>query len=138
MSFKTLDAKQLKAVAEGYGLDVPEKATKPVLLAAITEAEYTNWDDSIKILKEVGLWDEEDEKQDVAAKEEVKAAIEARPKDTLLKMRRANRRYDIRGYTFTADHPYALVTADDAEAITDIDPEGFVYATPKELKEFYG
>lgn len=138
MSFKTLDAKQLRLVADGFGIDVPEKATKPVLLTAVTTDEAVTWDESVTILKRENAWDEEDEKNEVEAQEAAKVAYEARPKDTLLKMRRGNRRYDIRGYTFTAEHPYALVTSDDAEAITDLDPDGFVYATPKELKEFYG
>lgn len=137
MSFATLKKDQLKAVAEGFGLDVDEKATGPQLKAAIAEADYIDWDGSVAILKEAGLWGDEDEKASAVAKAEVKAAYEARPKDTLLKMLRANKSYQILGYTFTESHPYGLVTAEDAEKITDRD-EGFRYATPKEAIEFYG
>jgi hypothetical protein len=136
MSFKTLDPKQLRLVVDGFGLDVAEKATKPVLLAAIAEDGNISWDEAVNILKSENAWDEEDEKTDVATKAEAKAAYEARPKDTLLKMLRANRSYEVRGYRFTADHPFALATAEDAEWIVEHD-EGFRYATPKEATEFY-
>lgn len=138
MSFKTLDVKQLRFVAEAFTLDVDEKATKPVLLAAIEADEFTNWEDAVEALKKEGLWDEKDEKNAVAEKEEAKAKKEARPKDTVLKMLRANKSYEKMGYRFTAANPFCLVTAEDAEAITDSEPEGFRYASPKEVTEFYG
>jgi hypothetical protein len=138
MSFNTLKKNQLRAVVDGFGIEVDEKANVAELKAAIAEAEYVDWDESVALLKNENLWDEEDEEKEETAKAEKQAELDARPKDTLLRMHRANRSYEIRGYRFTQSNPYALVTAEDAEAITDADPDGFRYATPKEAIEFYG
>lgn len=137
MSFNNLKKPQLKAVAEGFGIE-PEKDTVEALKAALNAADFIEWDQAVDLLKKENLWDAEDEEKEEARKEEAKAEQESRPKDTLIKMRRGNRSYQILGYTFTQDNPYALVTAEDAEYITDSDPEGFSYATPKEAIEFYG
>lgn len=59
------------------------------------------------------------------------------PDTVLLKMNRDNPRYDVRGYKFTREHPFALVDSTNAEFIVE-NVEGFVYATPKEAREFYG
>lgn len=138
MSFKTLKVEQLRFVAEAFTLDVDEKATKPVLLAAIEEDEFINWEDAVDALKAEGLWEEKNEEAVVAEKKEKAEVKAARPKDTVLKLLRANKSYEILGYRFTSDNPYCLVAAEDAEVITDLEPEGFRYASPKEVTEFYG
>jgi hypothetical protein len=138
MSFNTLKKDQLKAVANGFGLEVADNAKVDELKAAIAEADYITWDEAVSLLKNDGLWDAETEEKEEEAKAEAQAELDARPKDTLLRMHRANKSYEIRGYRFTQSNPYALVTAEDAEAITDADPDGFRYATPKEAIEFYG
>ena len=138
MSFNTLKKEQLKAVADGFGVEVAESATVADLKSALADADYIEWDQAVTLLKQEGLWTEADDKKESERKEEARAAKEAEPKDTLIKMRRGNRSYEIMGYRFTQDSPYALTTAADAEAITDLDPEGFHYATPKEAIEFYG
>lgn len=138
MSFNTLKKPQLEAVAEGFGLDVPEKATVADLKTAINEADYIEWDQAVAILKDAELWTEKDEEEYQAARAEAIAEQAAKPKDTVIRMRRANKSYEILGYRFTQANPYALTTAEDAETITDLDPEGFNYATPKEVAEFYG
>jgi hypothetical protein len=138
MSFNTLKKDQLKAVATGFGLDVADNAKVDELKAAIAEADYIQWDEAVTLLKNEGLWEEEDEKKEEAAEAEKQAELDARPKDTLIRMYRDNHSYEIRGYRFTKKNPYALVTAEDAEAITEADPDGFRYATPKEAIEFYG
>lgn len=142
MSFNTLKKEQLIAVLNGFGEDVPEKVTVPQLKEAIDNADYITFEDALPILKDAGLWSEEDaakyEKATEEAKADAKAKKDAEPKDTVIKMYRANRSYEIMGHKFTQENPYALMTAADAEAITDIDPEGFRYASPKEVAEFYG
>jgi hypothetical protein len=55
----------------------------------------------------------------------------------LIKMVRPNVRFDTRGYTFTKEHPYALVSANDADYILEKE-EGFQMASPAELREYYG
>lgn len=55
----------------------------------------------------------------------------------LLKMTRDNPLYQTRGYEFTKEHPYALVSANDAQWILE-NEQGFRQAFPNELAEFYG
>jgi hypothetical protein len=138
MSFNNLKKPQLVAVAQGFGVDVADDANVADLRSALKDSDYIEWDQAVALLKQEGLWDESDEKKEEARKEEAQAAAEARPKDTLIKMHRANRSYEILGYKFTQDNPYALTTSEDAEYITDSDPDGFRYATPKEAIDFYG
>lgn len=54
----------------------------------------------------------------------------------LLHMTRANGRFDVRGYKFTREAPYQLVSAEDATAIKRM-YEGFEVATPDEVASFY-
>ena len=81
-------------------------------------------------------WDEEKE-------ETVEEVIVAKPLDTnttqkyLIKMVRDNPLYETRGYRFTKEHPYNLVSAEDAEYMLTKE-DGFRQATPSELQEFYG
>lgn len=138
MSFKTLKKDQLKAVTDGFGVEVDEKATVNDLKAAIAEADYIEWDEAVALLKRENLWTEEDVAKEEEAKAEAAAEKAARPKDTVLKMLRANKSYEAFGYHFTQSNPYALMTSEEAEALTDLDPEGFRYASPKEVAEFYG
>ena len=61
----------------------------------------------------------------------------AQAEDTVLvRMTRANFRYDIHGYTFTNDHPFVAMSEEDAQKIFDTE-EGFRLATPKEVQDFY-
>jgi hypothetical protein len=55
----------------------------------------------------------------------------------LLKMTRENAVYQTRGYEFTEEHPYALVSAADAQWILE-NEKGFRQAFPQELADFYG
>ena len=54
----------------------------------------------------------------------------------LVKMERANFRYDIMGFTFTKEHPFVAMHKDSAQKIFDKE-EGFRLATPKEVQDFY-
>lgn len=55
----------------------------------------------------------------------------------LIKMNRPNVAFQTRGHTFTQEHPYAIVSADDADYILSHE-DGFSIASPSELKEYYG
>lgn len=55
----------------------------------------------------------------------------------LVKMTRKNPYFEFRRYKFTQDNPYAIMTADDAQAILQ-NEDGFRQAFPAELQEFYG
>lgn len=53
----------------------------------------------------------------------------------LIRMTRANPLFEIAGHRFTQDHPYALMTAADAEVV--LQEEGFRQARPSEVQEYY-
>lgn len=55
---------------------------------------------------------------------------------TLVRMTRTNGTYQIRGYTFRRDHPFALVKEEDADYLIEVDG-GFRMASPKEAREYY-
>ena len=133
MSFETLKKDDLLRIADDYGVDVKPNDTKAVIIAAFAEDGVT-WDDVAKLDKTVSEIDASIKEEEAVAAAEEKAAA---PK-TLLRMLRANGTYEIRGYRFTRQHPFALVAEDDAEFITENDPAGFRYATPKEAQAFYG
>jgi len=61
---------------------------------------------------------------------------EQAPQKWLIKMERDNVRYDVRGYKFTKEHPYSLVSPADAEYLLNKE-KGFRQAFPSELEEFY-
>jgi len=129
MSFETLKKEDLLKIADEYGVDTKPTDTKAVIIAALAE-DGVNWDDVAKMDKQVA-------EKDAELKQEKEEAKAAGPKQ-LLRMLRANASYEIRGIRFTKEHPFALVPEEDAEFITENDPEGFRYATPKEAAEYYG
>ncbi len=55
----------------------------------------------------------------------------------LMKMERENPSYEIRGYKFTRDNPFSLVSSTDVDFILS-HADGFKIASPREAKEFYG
>jgi hypothetical protein len=55
----------------------------------------------------------------------------------LIKMVRDNAIFEVKGYRFTQEHPYALVSAGMADFLLTQE-DGFRQATPSELREFYG
>lgn len=128
MSFETLKKEDLLTIADEYGVDVKPSDTKAVIIGALNE-DGVKWDDVAKVDKTVA-------EQDAVLKEE-KAVEKAKGPKQLLKMLRANGTYEIRGYVFKREHPFALVAEDDAEYIVENDPSGFRYATPKEAQAFY-
>jgi hypothetical protein len=54
----------------------------------------------------------------------------------LVKMERPNVSYQVRGYRFTKEHPFALVSGSDLEYVLRHEP-GFRQAYPSEAQEFY-
>lgn len=125
MSFETMKKEDLLKVAEEYGVDVKPTDTKAVIIGALAE-DGVNWSDVSQSDPVVAELDREikEEKQSTGPKQ-------------LIRMLRKNHSYEIRGVKFSAEHPFALVPEDDAEFITENDPTGFRYATPKEAASFY-
>lgn len=130
MSFDTLKVSELKQIAEDFGVEVEDLKGKKDIIAALAE-EGVTWALYQKTIKEID--EVKEEVEDLPKFDPNKA----QDKDTVLvRMTRANFRYDIMGHTFTKDHPFVAMKEEDAQAIFDKE-EGFRLATPKEVQDFY-
>jgi hypothetical protein len=128
MSFDSLKINELKKVADSFGIELPEKATKQSVILS---------------LQDEGITYDMYEKFSGAEKQEVQ--VEAKPakkikldkqNSILVRMDRENPSYSTQGYTFTQDHPFMAMSEEDAQRIFDTEV-GFRPATPKEAQEFY-
>ncbi len=104
---------------------------KADIIAALSE-EGVSWSIYAKTLDKNE--EAEDTMQEVLPKFDPKKPVSEDA--VLVKMERANFRYDILGHTFTREHPFVAMPADSAQAIFDKE-EGFRLATPKEVQDFY-
>jgi len=130
MSFETLKLAELKKVAEDFGVDLENSKSKTDVIAALAE-EGVTWAVYSKTLKDI---DDAEEEIEILPRFDVK---KKQGKDeVLVRMTRANHRYDTMGYTFTRSHPFAAMSEDTAQEIFDKE-DGFRLATPKEAQDFY-
>lgn len=127
MSFDTMKVSDLKKVAEGFGIDMPEKPTKQAIILALEE-EGVTYDMYAK-------FNESDKVELEKPKQEKKVAID-KSKMVLVKLDKNNPSYTIYGHTFTREHPFVAMTENEAQRIFDTE-KGFRLATPKEAQEFY-
>lgn len=145
-SFADLPIEELRRTAvEDFAADIKANANQKTVLAALVE-DGVEWE-QYATLK--GLNKPEPEPVVVepvvvapVVEEEVEIVTAGpvapqRTQKYLLKMERENVRFDVRGHKFTQEHPYALVSADDADHILTKE-KGFRMAFPSELEEFYG
>lgn len=134
MSFETLKLTELKKVAEDFGVDLEGIKNKKEVIAALAE-EGVTWEVYNKTIKKIEDSSEEDEDAvEVLPKFDPKAA---QPENTVLvRMTRANFRYDTMGHTFTREHPFVAMPSEKAEAIFNKE-EGFRLATATEVQDFY-
>ena len=130
MSFDTLKVSELKKVAEDFGVDIEGLKGKADLIAALSD-EGVTWAVYEKTVKDI-----EDNKEEVEVLPVFDPNKEQDKDNVLVKMERANFRYDILGFTFTKEHPFVAMSPDNAQAIFDKE-EGFRLATPKEVQDFY-
>jgi len=134
MSFDTLKVSELKKVAEDFGVETQGLKNKTDVIAALTE-EGVSWSVYQKTLKSIEDVKDED-KIEVIPKFDPNKAQD--PDTVLVRMTRANFRYDIQGHTFTKEHPFVAMSPKEAQDIFDVEEEeGFRIATPKEAQEFY-
>ena len=132
MSFTTLKLKELKQIADDFGVDIEELKNKQEILAALAE-EGVTWEVYQKTVKAIEETAEED-MIEVLPKFDPKAE---QPENTVLvRMTRANFRYDTMGYTFTREHPFVAMRSEEAERIFN-EEEGFRLATATEVQDFY-
>lgn len=134
MSFSTMKIAELKQIAEDFAVDLPNSKSKAEIIAAFAE-EGVTWEiyqKTLKNLEEDSI--EADEAIEVLPKFDPKAAT--LEDTTLVRMTRANFRYDILGFTFTKEHPFVAMPTEKAEELFRIE-EGFRMATATEVKDFY-
>ena len=121
---------ELKKIAEDFAVDTEGLKNKADIIAALSEEGVT----FAIYAKTLNIQEEEAEMSET---EVLPKPDKTQSKDNVLvKMERANYRYDILGFTFTKEHPFVAMKEDDAQKIFDVE-EGFRLATPKEAQEFY-
>lgn len=132
MSFETLKVAELRTIAEDFAVSVDGLKSKTDIIAALAE-EGVTWGIYSKTLDKQE--EEEDMAEDIIPKFDPKKDVAEDA--VLVRMTRANFRYDIMGHTFTREHPFVAMKDKDAQSIFDKE-EGFRLATPKEVQEYYG
>lgn len=152
-SFKDLKAKELKAAALAFGVDETQGADG--IRAELLENGVTweMYEEAFKVKPETV---EVEESTVITSKDvnppregvdevtittpEIITAEEAAPlaasSKYLIKMDRKNPSFEFRRYKFTQENPYAVMDADDAQAILSKE-DGFRQAFPNELQEYY-
>jgi hypothetical protein len=131
MSFDTLKVAELKKIAEDFGVDTDQLKNKNDVIAALSE-EGVTWAVYQKTIKDIE--DNLEEAPEPQVRFDPKKEISE--DDVLVRMTRANFRYDILGFTFTKEHPFVAMKRDQAQAIFDKE-EGFRLANPTEVQEYY-
>jgi hypothetical protein len=131
MSFDTLKVGELKAIAEDFAVETEGLKNKQDIIAALAE-EGVTYEVYAKTLKDL-----EDAKEEIEILPVFDPKAERTEDTVLVRMTRANFRYDILGHTFTQEHPFVAMHKDSAQEIFDIE-EGFRLATPKEVQDYYG
>lgn len=128
MSFDTLKINELKKVADSFGIEVPEKATKQSVILALQDEGIT-YDMYAKFSGA--------EKQDIKVEDQPKKKVKLDKSNTILvRMDRQNPSYSTHGYVFTQQHPFIAMLEDEAQSIFDTEI-GFRPATPREAQDFY-
>lgn len=144
---KTIDSlddytkEELLAYAEQFGVEARHSMTKAAILKAFEEDGVdfqlvSGYNKSVEEYdaKDLGLHPTtEGELEQTAPVVEVEEDDEDL---VLVKMTRLNGTYEIRGYHFTKEHPFALVKEDDADYLIERDG-GFRMASPKEARAYY-
>lgn len=131
MSFDTLKVKELKQIAEDFAVDTDGLKNKADIIAAMAE-EGVTW--SVYRNTKKNIEDAAEDAPEILPKFDPNQTFD---KDTVLvRMTRNNYRYDIKGFTFTKEHPFVAMKPDVAQEIFDQE-EGFRLASPKEVQEYY-
>jgi hypothetical protein len=131
MSFDTLKVKDLKQIAEDFAVDTDGLKNKADIIAALAE-EGVTWSVYQNTIKNIE--DSKEEAPEVLPKFDPNQELE--DDMVLVRMTRANYRYDIAGHTFTKEHPFVAMKPEKAQQIFDKE-EGFRLATPREVQEYY-
>lgn len=121
---------ELKKIAEDFAVDTEGLKNKADIIAALSE-------EGVTFAVYAKTLDVKEEEAEMNENEVLPKPDKTQSKDNVLvRMTRANFRYDIMGHTFTKDHPFVAMKEEDAQKIFDLE-EGFRLATPREAQEFY-
>ena len=121
---------ELKKIAEDFAVDTEGLKNKADIIAALSE-------EGVTFAIYAKTLDVKEDEAEMSEEEVLPKPDKTQSKDNVLvRMERANFRYDIMGYTFTKDHPFVAMKEEDAQKIFDVE-EGFRLATPREAQEFY-
>jgi hypothetical protein len=119
MSLTALKVPELRKLAEDNAVDIDGIKSKDEIIAALKESGVD--EEFLGIIKPV------------------KPVTDA-DRTIVIKMTRGNFSFNIatptKTFTFTREHPFAVVSPDEADWI--LEEEGFQIASPKEAREFYG
>lgn len=135
-NFNELNKDELKAVGDMFGSELKSSMSKAEQLKVLEE-------DGVTVQMYNTVVTETEEEKDLADQDDTpldrpEAEVDENEDEiTVLKMERKNHSYEIRGYRFTRQNPFAVVRDADAEYIVE-NVRGFRPATKKELAEFYG
>lgn len=129
MSLQQLKKEELQKLAHKFEVEIDESTTKPEIINLLQEAEvtYSTYKKFFVDGENAGQQDDEDGVNPLS--------FDAKP--CLLKMERLNTLYEAYGRTFTREHPYVVMSEDEAQNIID-NHEGFRLASPGEAKAYYG
>lgn len=128
---------ELEAIAEQFAVEIKPQTKKADIIKALeTDGVTYELYESLRVEPEEDAAVEAPEFAEAPLVLEDAEPVEEEP-EQIVKMTRKNWTYEIRGYRFTQQHPYALVKEDDADYLIEVDG-GFRPATPKEIREFYG
>jgi len=130
MSFDNMKVAELKQIAEDFAVPAENLKSKKDLIAALAEegVSYSVYAKTLENLADENLLEPAPTKFNPKQK--------LAPDTVLVRMTRANQRYDILGFTFTKDHPFVPMGQDKAQDIFDRE-EGFRLSTAKEVQDFY-
>lgn len=121
---------ELRKIAEDFAVDTEGLKNKADIIATLAEEGVT----FAVYAKTIDLKEDEAEMNE---DEVLPKPDKSQSKDNVLvRMTRANFRYDILGYTFTKEHPFVAMKEEDAQKIFDVE-EGFRLATPREAQDYY-
>jgi hypothetical protein len=127
MSLQKMKVAELREVAEEFGVDLDGVTKKADIIAAlaeegVSEEVYANF---------IGA-----EHEELPTAPAVPAAKKIEGPEVVVKMERGNGTFEVLGYRFTREHPYVVMSAEDAQEIFDRE-RGFRQATPREAQEYY-
>ncbi len=136
MTFQVMRLQELRDVCEKFAVEYEPGANKKDLLTRLDE-EGVDYDTYEKLYVPKEKSEAESVPSTVSKKDQNSTLAVGRfSQQTVVKMERKNPRYEIKGKTFTRDHPFLAMSEAEAQEIIDA-VKGFRIATPREVESYY-